>query len=96
MSTDEYVPSEDQVRLNHQRARTIEVGIREAGAEFDRFLARVKRDAAREALDGLAEWHDREAAMSGPGSHYWDASNHVATSARHHRDTHYPIPEESP
>ena len=29
------------------------------GAEFDRFLARVKRDAAREALDGYAKWEEK-------------------------------------
>ena len=29
--------------------------VEELEAEFDRFLARVRRDAAREALDGLAD-----------------------------------------
>lgn len=53
MTTDEYVPSEEQVRA----------WCREGAGDYpdvmdewlDRFLARVKRDAAREALDGLAD-----------------------------------------
>ena len=63
MSTDEYVPSEDEMRhaywltsmLDHHAA---------VDAAFDRFLARVRRDAAREAEariqaveDVLAAWH---------------------------------------
>ena len=57
---DQYVPSEKAVRraytyyydpaiirrFDHHAA---------VDAEFDRFLARVRRDAAREALDGLAD-----------------------------------------
>ena len=58
---DQYVPSEDDVRARYvfaglsdratsdqiARARDREV------PEFDRFLARVRRDAARRAIDGL-------------------------------------------
>ena len=78
MSTDEYVPDEEQVRA----------WCREATGDYpdvmdewlDRFFARVKRDAAREALDGLAvevraEW-DRE--------HRW-----VASAVGAFRDNHF-------
>lgn len=61
MSTDEYVPEEDDVRMayleahvdmadpitQHQRAQAE----REAEDAWTAFLARVRRDAAREALD---------------------------------------------
>ena len=57
MTTDEYVPHESYVR----EAWVDRLGtdnplfMDEAEDEFDRFLARVRRDAAREALDGLAD-----------------------------------------
>ena len=60
---DQYVPSEDDVRIayvdewvaqsdfltRHQEREAERAG----EAAWDRFLARVRRDAAREALDGL-------------------------------------------
>lgn len=52
MSTDEYAPSEEQVRHAYvviEDRRDIFT----ARCEFDRFLARVRRDAAREALLAL-------------------------------------------
>ena len=64
MTNDEqYVPSEDDVRIayvdewvaqsdfltRHQEREAERAG----EAAWDRFLARVRRDAAREALDGL-------------------------------------------
>lgn len=51
-------------------------------AAWDAWLARVKRDAAREALDGLADQLNNWAEM--------DAEE----SARTYRDAHYP--EETP
>ena len=60
MSTDEYVPSEDEMRRAYWLTRMLDHYADVNGA-FDRFLARVRRDAAREALDGLADdfdmWH---------------------------------------
>ena len=60
MSTDEYVPSEDEMRHAYWLTRMLDHYADVNGA-FDRFLARVRRDAAREALDGLADdfdmWH---------------------------------------
>ena len=59
---DQYVPDEEGVRNAYalEAARdtigdTDYRAVPEARAEFDRFLARVRRDAAREALDGLYE-----------------------------------------
>ena len=58
MNNDEqYVPDEEQVRA----------WCREGTGDYpdvmdewlDRFLARVKRDAAREALDGYAKWEEK-------------------------------------
>lgn len=55
MSTDEYVPDEEAMEVAWIEFEASAEGINDASAEFDRFLARVRRDAAREALDGLAE-----------------------------------------
>ena len=69
MSTDEYVPSEDEMRHAYWLTRMLDHHAA-VDASFDRFLARVRRDAAREALDGYADalnqnrhaavwgWHD--------------------------------------
>ena len=56
---DDYTPSEPTVRHSYVviEARS---DLPEARAEFDRFIAKVRRDAAREALDGL---RGRELAM---------------------------------
>ena len=51
-------------------------------ADFDRFLARVRRDAAREALDGLAI----DLAVT---SGYTEAEE-----VRDYRDAHYPETED--
>ena len=66
---DQYVPSEDEMRHAYWLTRMLDHHAA-VDAAFDRFLARVKRDAAREALDGFgAEWdgldlrHPREAAL---------------------------------
>lgn len=97
----EYTPTEHEVRLvwsewssyggltdrpDYDATRT------EMRAEFHRFLARVRRDAARETLDGLAaELMEaaRDCALGGDhrGAVAWrNASAHT----HHRRDTHYP------
>ena len=50
MIADEYVPSETTVRLAYLREKTVGTAhdMEQARAEFDRFLARVKRDAWEE------------------------------------------------
>ena len=70
---DDYTPSEPTVRHSYVviEARS---DLPEARAEFDRFIAKVKRDAAREALDGLAVT-------------YRDVST---LGILQYRDTHYP------
>ena len=88
MSTDEYVPSETTVRhayvvIENRR------DILAARAEFDRFLARVRRDAAREALDGLIADKAHMTALL-----HADNGGNVEDVLTHYRDTHYP--EETP
>ena len=86
MSTDEYVPDEQAMEVAWIEFEASADDINVAAAEFDRFLARVRRDAAREALDGLAEHID------------WTASQFLgvrvgtqkAQDVRDYRDTHYP------
>ena len=60
MSTDEYVPSEDDVRIEYVLAHQGLEAQLDAGEAYDRWLAahdaRVRRDAAREALDGFKAW----------------------------------------
>ena len=51
---DQYVPSEDEMRHAYWLTRMLDHHAA-VNAAFDRFLARVRRDAAREALDGLAD-----------------------------------------
>ena len=91
MTTDEqYVPDEGQVRA----------WCREGVGDYpdvmdgwlDRFLARVRRDAAREALDGLAQQEMVRASGQMPLGK--TIATHVAESALTYRDTHYP--EETP
>ena len=81
MSTDEYVPSEDEMRHAYWLTRMLDHYADVNGA-FDRFLARVRRDAARGALDGLAI----DLAVT---SGYTEAEE-----VRDYRDAHYP--EETP
>ena len=67
MSTDEYVPEEVNVRMAYVLAGvpdnaspdSIKRAERRAGPEFDRFLARVRRDAADQAEAELDSWMTR-------------------------------------
>ena len=87
MTADEYVPSEDEMREAYVwlSAGDNEGAREQATEDFNRGLARVRRDAAREALDGLAskaraDWH--------PGTCGW------VGAVDDYRDAHYP--EETP
>lgn len=82
-----YTPSEDQVRLHYSMNRYEGAQDRSA-ADFDRFIAKVKRDAARDALDGLAA-ESRELARD-MEPHDQGANAYTARAARLYRDTHYP------
>ena len=78
MNNDEqYVPSEDEMRRAYWLTRMLDHHAA-VDAAFDRFLARVRRDAAREALDGLAI----DLAVT---SGYTEAEE-----VRDYRDAHYP------
>ena len=80
---DQYVPSEKAVRRAYTYYYDPAIIRRpDTEQEFDRFLARVRRDAAREALDGLAI----DLAVT---SGYTEAEE-----VRDYRDAHYP--EETP
>ena len=86
---DQYVPDEEQVRA----------WCREGVGDYpdvmdewlDRFLARVRRDAAREALDGLAA-EAREGIANRETT--WGHGQAIASAADTYLDTHYP--EETP
>ena len=92
MTTDEYVPHESYVR----EAWVDRLGtdnplfMDEAKDEFGRFIERVKRDAAREALYGYAD-----ALNENPHAAVWGWHDFVR-DARDWADTIYPIPEETP
>ena len=86
----EYTPDEDEMRdIYGDRYAYMR---KEADAEFDRFLARVRRDAAREALDGLIDAAQREHDRA-PAPYRYRLEK-VVSIATEHRDTHYP--EETP
>lgn len=101
MSDEQYTPTGEEVRLAHVDRRCFVDGINrfevktdeEYGAEFDRFLARVRRDAAREALDGLAEWAALRVseAITDKGADDWRRTRFAVVA---HRDTHYPEQED--
>ena len=58
MSTDEYVPDEEFVREQYSREQPPHIGtVSEKRAEFDRFLARVRRDAVEEYKDRQVQIH---------------------------------------
>ena len=58
MSTDEYVPSEDEMRHAYWLTRMLDHHAA-VDAAFDRFLARVRRDAQREAAQMIRDACDR-------------------------------------
>lgn len=84
----EYTPTIQGVRDGYVWlvAEDIPVARDLAGEEFDRFLARVRRDAAREALDGLAEHIDLTASQF-LGIR---VGSQKAQDVRDYRDEHYP------
>ena len=94
MTTDEqYVPSEDEMRHAYWLTRMLDHHAA-VGAAFDRFLARVRRDAAREALDGLIAWHRENAQDAETPAPVRRGIAVMADEAQRYRDTHYP--EETP
>ena len=52
----EYTPDEEQVREQYTQEQPPQIGsVAEKRAEFDRFIARIKAEAWREAADFLAK-----------------------------------------
>ena len=99
---DQYVPDEEDVRNAYalEAARdtigdTDYRAVPEARAEFDRFLARVRRDAAREALDGLYEDASQEyrIGLQGDDQERMDAAEAVLRATYEWMDNY---PEENP
>ena len=83
----EYTPSDEQMR---EAWRAFTGPNRDHG--IDRFLARVKRDAAWEALDGLARAEEVRAAGGTPlGKTLAEVTVERAIT---YRDTHYPETED--
>ena len=97
MTTDEqYVPSEFMVRgaYNYSGGSGPDSDAT-LDAEFDRFLARVRRDAAREALDGLYEDASQEyrIGLQGDDQERMDAAEAVLRATYEWMDNY---PEETP
>lgn len=69
---------------------------REGEAEFDRFLARVRRDAAREALDGLMHRFELEQGHAASLNRGLDAQRAKLSrlTTETYRDTRYPETED--
>lgn len=92
MSADEYVPDEEDVRTDYALGGARDTigdidyrAIPELEAEFDRFLARVRRDAAREVIDGLIADKAHMTALLRA-----ENGGDVEDVLTHYRDTHYP------
>ena len=71
MSADEYVPDEEAMEVAWIESEASAEDINVASAEFDRFLARVRRDAAKTAWDegcAAAEQYYKRTAIGVPGS----------------------------
>ena len=92
MSTDEYVPSDEAMEVAWIEFEASAENVNAAAAEFDRFLARVRRDAAREALDGLINErrieHEKAATSNRVGGVVLEL--HAQRVATAYRDTYYP------
>ena len=87
MTTDEYVPSDQAVRASY-RLYMERSGIEDADAEFDRFLARVRRDAALTLAEHFSAEAIDQARQGNPdGADFYRA---VATEIENQ------IPEETP
>ena len=92
----EYTPDEGEVRYLYVANSYSDAAYTtdKVSAEFDRFLAKVRRDAAREALDGLAAdrlaAHEKAADDHKVGAMVLEL--HTRQETIRYRDTHYPEP----
>lgn len=79
MSTDEYVPSDEQVRGRYCDGTYVQTGHTTEGEDFDAWLARVRRNAARGAVVRLRDHlaRARGYGLIGPeGLDYYIRSEH--------------------
>ena len=93
----QYVPSDEDVRsvwVVHERDCGWEPHPGDPSAEFDRFLARVRRDAARSALDGLRESHAQAASILAADSQARFYEEKILLRIDRYRATHYPEQED--
>lgn len=90
----EYTPSEDDVRAWCREGTGDYPDVMDAW--ITRFLARVRRDAAREALDGFERVCDKVADRFRAGDSKINVRQRerAAEFAAHYRDTHYPETED--
>lgn len=94
MSNEQYVPSEAEMISGMVQIPGEPAGLyRHVNAdEMERALLRVRRDAAREALDGLVEdvWIDVRLGVEGGDNLRVQNAEAVIDAARIYRDTEYP------
>ena len=90
-NNEQYVPDEEQVRAWCREGTSDYPDVMDEW--LDRFLARIRRDAAREALDGAEKYALRRREMAGYALRA-DGWRFASDAVRDYRDTHYP--EESP
>lgn len=92
----EYTPDEMTVRSSYFDAASSLHGMdgEETHAEFDRFLARVRRDAAREALCGLRESHAQTVSILAADSQARFYEEKILLRIDRYLDTHHPETED--
>lgn len=94
----EYAPSDEDIEKFYALGRIeyspgSDITPASARDELRTWLARVRRDAAREALDGLLAHAEERCGLS-KSHRARDDWNTVAGATQDYRDTHYP--EETP
>lgn len=78
-----YTPDEEQVREQYTREQPPQIGtVAEKHAEFDRFIAKVKADALREARDAMMPPYNCE--LNPDGTEDPEGARHVAVMVEVH------------
>ena len=94
--SEQHAPSDDQVRGRYCDGTYLQTGRTIEGDDFDAWLARVRRDAARRALNGLAMKFERMGDYADladqPGRPFWEAQDET----EEYRDEFYPETEDQP
>jgi hypothetical protein len=87
--SERYVPSDDQVRGRYSDGAHIQGADDDHLAAFDAWLAQVRRDAAREALDGLAKAELDRVAHISKNAYPAQIAQGIAQAAWNHKWRHY-------